>query len=639
MAILVRRKAAMDMILQALDEADVPVEVIGLGGLLKTPEVTEVVAWLRALETKPGANRWLARILLGPRWRIHYRDLALLSRWSAEQNWSLRVKLAAGDEEQAREMEPGDVGFALAESLGHVDEIESLGEDAKTRLRAFSKQLAVIRRKSNAPLLELVQEIIRHAGIGDALDSSTSDTASAARQNISNFLDQVATFSPVEGEATLRSFISYLDAAEAAEETLEATQPAEQDSVKLMTVHSAKGLEFECIFVPSVASGINRHGDAIWSIFPNTRGSNPLTSYSELPYEVREDAAHLPTFEGKLVPFQKAVRERVIEDERRLFYVALTRAKQRLHVTASWWYGRDRIPKGPSPFWLELEKLAEKGLVDVVERYPEADEKNPLFGAMEDRRVWPPVPRLGLEDPLFPKGWGEVADDVVGGRATVGDLLQPLASEQQKSAQELIEAHRSDLKVIAEAATPPAPVEPRTPDIISATAWVRLQEGEISSWDLVRPFPSHPTSARRIGTEVHRLIEERSRGLSPFADEGDLDVPGASAEPGLIADMLQRFEDRYGERVLARLPSGEPMVELPFTMLKDRQIIRGRIDAVYETPDGGLQVVDFKTGKRFTKSDEADQLELYAEALRALGFGDREVTVDYVFLSEGAETA
>ena len=79
-AILVRRKAAMDMILQALEEREIPVEVVGLGGLLKTPEVTEVVSWLRALETKPGANRWLGRILLGPRWRIHYRDLSLLAR-------------------------------------------------------------------------------------------------------------------------------------------------------------------------------------------------------------------------------------------------------------------------------------------------------------------------------------------------------------------------------------------------------------------------------------------------------------------------------------------------------------------------------------------------------------------------------
>ncbi|MDQ3957999.1 MAG: ATP-dependent helicase, partial [Actinomycetota bacterium] len=156
-AILVRRKAAMDMVLQALEEKEIPVEVVGLGGLLKTPEVTEVVAWLRALETKPGANRWLGRILLGPRWRIHYRDLSLLARWSAHRNSDLRLRLAGGDEELARDVEPGDVGFSLTESLGHLDEIEDLGPEAKKRLRAFSARLASIRRRSNAPLLELVQ--------------------------------------------------------------------------------------------------------------------------------------------------------------------------------------------------------------------------------------------------------------------------------------------------------------------------------------------------------------------------------------------------------------------------------------------------------------------------------------------------
>ncbi|MEA2460071.1 MAG: ATP-dependent helicase UvrD/PcrA [Actinomycetota bacterium] len=635
MAILVRRKAAMDMILQALEEKEIPVEVVGLGGLLKTPEVTEVVAWLRALETKPGANRWLARILLGPRWRIHYRDLALLSRWSAEQNWGLRVELAAGDEAQAREMEPGDVGFALAESLDHLDEIESVGADAKGRLRAFSQRLALIRRKSNAPLLELVQEIIRQAGIGDALHASTSRTAPAARQNISNFLDQVASFSPVEGEATLRSFIAYLDAAEAAEETLEATQPADQDSVKLMTVHSAKGLEFECVFVPSVASAINeRSGEPIYSVFPNTRSSNPLTSYSELPYEVREDAAHLPKFEGKLGPFMKAVRERVIEDERRLFYVSLTRAKQRLHVTASWWYGRDRIAKGPSPFWLELEALSEKGLVDVVERYEGPDEKNPLFEVMEDRRTWPPTPRLGIEDALFETGWGAVADDVFAGRTSIDALLSDLNEAERAAATEALKKSEVELDMIGAAAAPETPEEPRVPGILSATSWVGLQKGAISSWDLVRPVPDRPTSARRIGTEVHRLIEEESRGFAPFPDEGELDGPSATTEPSEIGQMLENFRARYGERQPARLPSGELMVELPFTMRRGDQLIRGRIDVVYETDDGGLEIVDFKTGKRFSKSDEADQLELYRDALRSLGMEDRPITLEYAFLAD-----
>jgi DNA helicase II / ATP-dependent DNA helicase PcrA len=608
--------------------------VVGLGGLLKTPEVTEVVAWLRALETKPGANRWLARILLGPRWRIHYRDLALLARWSAHQDWELRVRLAGGEEE-ARDMEPGDVGFALAEALGRLDEIEGLGGDARTRLESFARRLAEIRKKSNAPLLELVQEIIRQAGIADALESSASRAAPAAKQNISNFLDQVASFAPVEGEASLRSFIAYLDAAEQAEETLEAIQPADQDSVKLMTVHSAKGLEFECVFVPSVAAKTNKEGEAVYSIFPNTRASNPLTSYSELPYDVREDKDHLPKFEGKLGPFVKAVRERVVEDERRLFYVSLTRAKQRLHVSAAWWYGRDKNEKGPSPFWRELEALADEGLVDVVARSEDPGE-NPLFDAMEDRRRWPPTARTGIQDGLFRQGWGRAADEVVSGNKTVEAWLDGLPEEERAQARGVIEAHRRDLEVIAAAEQEPSP-EPKVPDILSATQFVRLADGALTAWDLTRPLPDRPTRARRLGTEVHRLIEERTRGMAPYPEESELDEPNEVSEPGRIEKMLQAFEDRYGNRTIARLPSGEPMIELPFVLRRDGGIIRGRIDAVYETDDGGLEIVDFKTGKRFEREeDKTDQLEIYAEALRANGLvpEDARLELNYAFLDE-----
>ncbi|MDQ3955027.1 MAG: ATP-dependent helicase [Actinomycetota bacterium] len=635
-AILVRRKAAMDMLLQALEEKKIPVEVVGLGGLLKTPEVTEVVAWLRALETKPGANRWLARILLGPRWRIHYRDLALLARWSAEQNWDLRLRLAGGDEERARDMEPGEVGFSLSESLDHLDEIDELPGEAKRRLKGFAARLGAIRKKSNAPLLELVQEVIREAGILDALEASTGRTAPAAKQNISNFLDQVATFAPVEGEATLRSFIAYLDAAEDAEETLEATQPAEGNSVKLMTVHQAKGLEFECVFVPSVAASENKSGNKVYSVFPNTMSPNPLTSYSELPYEVREDAGDLPKYEGNLNKFKEAVRERVIEDERRLFYVSLTRAKQRLAVTASWWYGRDKREKGPSQFWDELAELEGRDLLTVVRR-DEMPEENPLFEAMEDRRKWPPPARIGTEDELFPQGWGSAADAVVSEKMSLESVLDQLSAADRAEAETLIAGHERDLSLIAAAHREKASVEPAVPDFISATSLIRLAKGEIGAWDLVRPLPERPTSARRIGTEVHRMIEERSRGIAPYPDEGEMDDPAEVQEVSLISRKIARFNELgYAERTVAKLPSGEPMLELPFALKKDGRVIRGRIDAVYETDDGGLEIVDFKTGRRFDKSDEADQLELYALALEKLGLAvkGRNLKLHYEFLEE-----
>jgi DNA helicase-2/ATP-dependent DNA helicase PcrA len=176
--------------------------------------------------------------------------------------------------------------------------------------------------------------------------------------------------------------------------------------------------------------------------------------------------------------------------------------------------------------------------------------------------------------------------------------------------------------------------------VLSATSYVRLLKQELSVWDLVRPMPERPTAGRRIGTEVHKRIEERSRGLSPFADEAELDQPSEVWPSSRVGAMLARFEELYSERKIARLPSGEPMVEIPFTLRKDGTVVRGRIDAVYEGGDGALEIVDFKTGKAFAPGDTAaDQLELYAEALRALGLVSSErVTLTYAFLDEEEPT-
>jgi DNA helicase-2/ATP-dependent DNA helicase PcrA len=125
--------------------------------------------------------------------------------------------------------------------------------------------------------------------------------------------------------------------------------------------------------------------------------------------------------------------------------------------------------------------------------------------------------------------------------------------------------------------------------------------------------------------------------MAPYPEEMELDEPGeAVSDPSPIFEMLDRVKHRYEHRQIARLPSGEPMLELPFVLNKDGRIVRGRIDAVYETDDGGIEIVDYKTGRRF-EPDENDQLGLYAEALGANGLlpRDRPVILTYVFLDGG----
>jgi DNA helicase II / ATP-dependent DNA helicase PcrA len=193
--------------------------------------------------------------------------------------------------------------------------------------------------------------------------------------------------------------------------------------------------------------------------------------------------------------------------------------------------------------------------------------------------------------------------------------------------------------MIAAAWVPDSPAEPSLPDILSATALAGLRNGKIGVWDLVRPLPQRPTTSRRIGTEVHRLIEERSLGLAPYPDETEFEEPSEVPDSGRVAEMLSEWEQRYGARTIARLPSGEPMIELPFSMLLDGRIVRGRIDAVYETGDGELEIVDFKTGSRaHVEGGEDDQLSIYARALDAMGLlpDGKKVKLTYAFLSGDA---
>ncbi|MGH2687826.1 MAG: PD-(D/E)XK nuclease family protein, partial [Actinomycetota bacterium] len=157
------------------------------------------------------------------------------------------------------------------------------------------------------------------------------------------------------------------------------------------------------------------------------------------------------------------------------------------------------------------------------------------------------------------------------------------------------------------------------PRSLSATQVVGLVDGSARPGDLARPLPERPSDARRIGSEIHRWIEEQARGLTGLADEETLDRPGRHVEGSRLEELKAAFVRLgFDGRRLARLGSGEPMAELPFVLKVAGRLVRGRIDAVYELPAGGLEVVDFKTGQEVERPG-LDQLALYAAALDRLG--------------------
>jgi DNA helicase-2/ATP-dependent DNA helicase PcrA len=224
------------------------------------------------------------------------------------------------------------------------------------------------------------------------------------------------------------------------------------------------------------------------------------------------------------------------------------------------------------------------------------------------------------------------------------ELTGALSSEERADYDRRLNEHLEEIAAMG--ASREAERSAAVPGVLFATQYVALQNEEMTAWDLVRPLPPRPSAARRFGTEIHRLIEERTRAgappetlddgaiAPPYPEESELDAPLGVSDPVEVTAVLERWRRLFGDRKVAELPSGEPMIELPFILNKDGRIIRGRIDAVYETADGGVEIVDFKTGK-VPETKKADQLALYAEALRANGLVPVDVSIKLTYAALG----
>ena len=241
-AVLCRSSRLFFSLQQAFAEREIPAEILGLAGLLRLPEIVEVLAYARAV-SDPLASVALAKILLGPRYRVGYKDLARVAALAKMKSYALRVE----DEEEG-EATP----FLFAEALEHLDEVERLSDEARVRLEEFRRELAELRIEARKPVGEFLGEIVRRTGLLAELDAQTDQVAAtAAKRNLAAFMDQVHAFEPVEGELTLRAFLDYVDMVERMDkQEWSPVQPSAEDSVKVMTIHAAKGLEFDNVFVP-----------------------------------------------------------------------------------------------------------------------------------------------------------------------------------------------------------------------------------------------------------------------------------------------------------------------------------------------------------------------------------------------------
>lgn len=620
-AVLCRTSRLFFSLQQAFGERHVPVEIVGLAGLLKLPEVVEALAYARAV-VDPFASVALARILMGPRYRVGFKDVARVAAWAKTRNYEWRD---TGDEAE-------ETPFLFAEALEHLVEVEHLSEEGRARLEEFRDELAELRAEGRKPVGEFLAEAIRRTGILGELDAHPDAVvAGATKRNLAAFLDEVHSFSPVEGELTLGAFLDYVDTVDRMErQEWGPVQPSDEDSVKVMTIHAAKGLEFDTVFVPGMAH----------KLMPDDRiQHNPAERGKSLDFELRGDARILPTFDGVLSHFKEALKKQEVIEERRTCYVALTRAKRRLFTSAAHWYGETINAKGPGLFLEELAGWGEETGLAAVERGPDVGEENPLIGYRERFvRDWPGPARPDDEDGLFPAGWRRAAVEAASTGAVPAMLVEALDPAERPEYERLAAERRTLAGHLAEreAMTEDAPRLPPTVSVGGIIEYGRCPKRFY--WSAIRPLPRFSGPAARIGTEVHAWIERQSSGqatLIELEQEPDLTTEELAAQPGKIKQLREAF-------LASRFAKMVPLfAERPFLLSMGGFTVGGGIDAIFGAADGPWEVVDYKTGRKPEGDPQSRvQLDLYALAcIDVWGKRPEDLRLTYVYLAGGEEVS
>ena len=610
-AVLVRKRTQITAIENALRHEGLPVEVIGIGGLIHVPEVADVVSLLKII-TNPDAGSAVMRHLTGPRINLGPRDIAALGAFSRDRAKALHAdsktfikKIAAGNPDQleADDQFAGSIIDALDEI--HSAKKANFSDIGYQRLVRFAGDLRRLRSRAGGQISDLISEIESYLTLESEI--TLRDGSATGRRHLDRFLDEAAKFERSGG--TVTAFLDWLDVAADAEGGLKAGAPEiRSDVVQILTVHMAKGAEWDVVAVPGLAQGT----------FPGNNTMDPdnwLKNEKHIPFPLRGDAKELPVFSlhgvtknSEAAKVIKAFGESCVDnikmrEEMRLAYVAVTRAKSHLICTTSRWRDGSKPVEPSEIFYLVAEVASALGGHMVSDApAPESDAENPSLESPMTA-MWPCDP-LGDRRTAF-----DTAIELVKTSNThaLGETDAPHIASWIHDAQALIAEHQ-----VKNSGSINVPLPAR----LSTSTLVALHEDRQElALAIRRPMPRGQDQYSRRGTAFHLWVERQFTDAATLFGDEYLDYLDPLEDDSKLEDLKKAWlSSEFADCTPVR-------VEVPFETTIAGVLIRGRIDAVYATATG-FEVVDWKTGSQKLGASAAVQLAMYRLAWAKLSGAD-----------------
>ena len=625
-ALLMRKRSQMPTFVAALEAEGLEVEVVGLGGLLEMPEVVDLVSALKVIHS-PASGSALIRLLAGPRWRIGAKDLERLHHYA-------KRKSKVADELR----EKINLGLAPEDALSLVDALDLLLEDnqdlttigfsdlALARLRDAAQLFQKMRQQTGLGLVEFVRSVEQELWLDIEVQANPRRKNPMAHLNA--FAAIVAGFANSNNQPHLGGFLSWLEFADEKERFEAPNSSASQGVVQVLTIHAAKGLEWDYVAIANLVDGD----------FPSTgKGSSGWLGVGKLPYPLRGDSASLPVWQylncstqpevkATIDAFKLDMKAHLLNEELRLMYVATTRPKKELLLTGSYWKAGNKNSRLPSQFLISACELMNKK-IDEIE-----SQENPLelVAAVEQ---WPLDPlgerhRINLERAAKKVSNGAIEEDSTIRLEEIqavhdGDKIQQdidlLLMERQESFQQLEEIN--------------------LPVRIPASSFKDfIADFEATSQRIRRPMPQAPYKQTRSGTLFHSWVEGQF-GFGQFFGEQSYEDSGLETLESLAFENIEQLQQNFSKSRFAKMTPLDVEREIQFTIGQNTFICK--LDAVFAT-DSGVLIVDWKTGKApKNKADEklrSLQLALYRLAYSQFtGVPIEKIEVCFYFVAEDLE--